>query len=74
MKKKFVKSIVALFVGAILCTACGSNSNSHAKTCDICGKTLTEETGSRKVTTTNGKKATVCNQCYVVGKQYGKIQ
>ena len=72
MKKRIVKGIVALFVGVVLCSACGSNSNSKAQNCAVCGKHLTEETGRVKATMANGQKVTVCNQCYVVGKQAGK--
>lgn len=70
MKKRIVKGIVALFVGVVLCSACGSNSK--AQNCAVCGKQLTEETGRVKATMANGQKVTVCNQCYVVGKQAGK--
>ena len=70
MKKKVFKGIIALFAVALLCTACGSNSNSK---CPVCGRTLTKETGKVKATMANGKQVTVCSQCYVVGKQGGKV-
>lgn len=73
MKKRIAKGIVALIVGVFLCSACGSNSNSKAQNCAVCGKQLTEETGKVKATMANGKQVTVCSQCYVVGKQAGKV-
>ena len=71
MKKRIAKGIVALIVGVVLCSACGSNSK--AQNCAVCGKQLTEETGKIKATTANGKQVTVCSQCYAVGKMTGKV-
>lgn len=69
MNKKVFKGIIALFAVVFLCTACGSNSNSK---CAVCGKTLTQETGRVKATVATGKKVTVCNSCYAIGRQAGK--
>lgn len=60
-------AIASLLIGALAFTSCSSKENK----CRICGKEL-NDSNRVKATAATGEDVYVCNQCYVVGKQFGK--
>ena len=71
---KRLSFVEVLFV-AVLFTSCGlQNQKKEVEICPICKKEVTEQTvvvGATLVET--GERIVVCQPCYAVGKQFGKV-
>ena len=67
--------IVTMLLGLFVFSSCGSNVSSNSSgndlKCAICGKSLTRDT-AHQADCVDGVSRTVCANCYVIGKEFGK--